>query len=399
MALKPVVHIRFGRIWSFQLGQFAIPIELYLCERDEGKLPKRTFDVFYHYDNEDFNRSLKNPVKPVDAVCNLFLDKKFKPFLRIWEGARRLDQLNRFLTPGSNQFIIPGHEPVDFDGFLDRSPAHITFTDEEEHLGRKNLINMGIDPDAPFYCFHSRDGMYLKISRPRIASIYGEWTDLSYRISSIKRYIDCADELTKLGYYAIRMGKQVAESLDTDNPKIIDYATKYHSDFMDVYLSAKCKFFLGTNSGMTALPLIFRKPHVFVNVFPLAEVSYCAGEHNFFIPRHVFSNTKGRNLTFRETMELGLGSEYPKHPRGLEALSKYGIDILENSSEQITSVTLESQSFLTTGMKYTKHDEALQAQVMDLIMEYKEPLRIKQGRPFSIRVGQQFLRDNEDWLN
>ncbi|MBC8281225.1 MAG: hypothetical protein H8E48_10600, partial [Chloroflexi bacterium] len=205
MALKPIVRVRFGRIWSFQLGQFAIPIEIYLCERDEGKLPKRTLDIFYHYDNEDFNRSLKNPVKPIDAVCNVFLDKKFKPFLRTWEGARRLDQLSRLITPGREQFIVPGHEPVDFDGFMDRSPAHITFTDEEEELGRRNLIAMGVDPDAEFYCFHSRDGMYLKISRPRLTSVYGEWNDLTYRTSSIKRYVDSADELSKLGYYAIRM--------------------------------------------------------------------------------------------------------------------------------------------------------------------------------------------------
>lgn len=63
------------------------------------------------------------------------------------------------------------------------------------------------------------------------------------------------------------MGSKVQKKLtNIDNPKIIDYATKYRSDFADIYLSAKCKFFVGCSAGILCVPYIFHVPVIQANV-------------------------------------------------------------------------------------------------------------------------------------
>lgn len=61
------------------------------------------------------------------------------------------------------------------------------------------------------------------------------------------------------------MGVIVKEALNTTNPMIIDYATKSSTDFLDIYLGAKCRFFLGSTGGINAVPRIFQRPVAYVN--------------------------------------------------------------------------------------------------------------------------------------
>ncbi len=43
----------------------------------------------------------------------------------------------------------------------------------------------------------------------------------------------------------------------------------FRTDFMDIYLSAKCKFFITSGVGLMAIPMIFRRPLLCVNYIPL----------------------------------------------------------------------------------------------------------------------------------
>ena len=57
------------------------------------------------------------------------------------------------------------------------------------------------------------------------------------------------------------MGAIVEKPFKSKNPKIIDYAnSNLRSDFMDIYLGAKCTFCISTGSGFQCLPVLFRKP-------------------------------------------------------------------------------------------------------------------------------------------
>ena len=87
-ALKPFVHIRFGRLQGFTMGLFSIPTEVYLCEVDAGMHPRKAFDIFYHHEPDHYHRTTIKIRSPKDSVCNLQLDKIFKRNLRVHETAR-----------------------------------------------------------------------------------------------------------------------------------------------------------------------------------------------------------------------------------------------------------------------------------------------------------------------
>ena len=94
-----------------------------------------------------------------------------------------------------------------------------------------------------FICLNVRDSQFLK----KLFKLDLDYH--SYRNANIDDFLLCCDELTKLGYYVIRMGV-VTEKIETKNDKIIDYSnSKYRSDFMDFYLGINCEFCITTGSG------------------------------------------------------------------------------------------------------------------------------------------------------
>ena len=395
--LKPLVHIRFGRVWAFQLGGQTVPTELYLCEVDAGMHPRRAFDIFYHHRREVYNRALVTPRKPEDLVANKQLDVMIRRRLRVAEVARPLDRLNRLLPGRTREFSVKSCQPLDLDGLLDRYPPHFTFTPQEEERGKSGLREMGIEPDAQFVCFHARDGMWISRAFPRVVSVYGDWALGESRNSSIGNYLSAAEKLTDLGYYTIRMGKYVAEPIATPNIRMIDYASNFHSDFMDVFLSAHCAFFIGNNCGMTALPMIFRSPIAFVNIYPLSEMMYCTTKPSFLVPKMLYSAEKGRLLSLRESMEFGL-VEFPKPPELLEVYQRLGLSIVDNTSEEITEVALEMHQRLRSTFQPSAEDEELRQRFLSILKLYPKVIPREPGRDKYVRIGTHFLRTHQDCL-
>ena len=72
-----------------------------------------------------------------------------------------------------------------------------------------------------------------------------------------------AENLTKRGYYVLRMGRETKLKFKSLNNKIIDYANSdWKSDLMDIFLGMKCSFCLTTATGMDVFAWMFRKPIV-----------------------------------------------------------------------------------------------------------------------------------------
>ena len=76
-----------------------------------------------------------------------------------------------------------------------------------------------------------------------------------------------AEALADRGFYVIRMGKKVNAAINSSQPNVIDYATNgMRSDFMDIYLGAKCSFCISSNFGPLNLFEIFGKLNAQVSV-------------------------------------------------------------------------------------------------------------------------------------
>lgn len=368
--LRPFIVIRIGRLISERIGHFAANTEVCLCERDAGmNVPyQRYMDIFYH-----------SP-----SISNAQLRTMWDRTLNIWPFAvvAPVDRLSRLL-PAKEAHIIPCDAcQRDVHNVLERFPPHLFFLPDEEIRGQANLRAMGIPEGVPFICFHARDLLYLETIYPAANYHYHD-----YRDSVIHNYILAAEKLTLRGYYAIRMGAMVKEALNVSNLRIIDYATNGHrSDFMDIYLGAKCTFFISSGTGIDGIPEIFRRPYMFVNVIPLERVHTWNANH-LFIPKKHWLRGESRFMTFREILDSGAG----RFLMG-EQFEAMGIELIENSPEEIAALAIEMDERLRSTWITTDEDESLQRRFWSL---YK--LSELHGKIVS-RIGAEFLRQHRDWL-
>tara|TARA_Y100000588_G_scaffold395323_2_gene523405 strand:- start:12262 stop:12870 length:609 start_codon:yes stop_codon:yes gene_type:complete len=202
--------------------------------------------------------------------------------------------------------------------------------------------------------------------------------------------MSAAEELVKRGYFVIRMGAAVSEALRTTNPMIIDYATKARSAFMDIYLCARCKFFLGDTAGLSVVPRLFRRPIAFHNYFALASRNVLAlhpGE--LLIPKKVRRIDEHRLMTFREFLETFPGDSL-KYTSDLE---RAGVECIENTPEEILSLAIEMDERRNGTWQTTQEDEDLQRRFWSLL-DIKGP--VEESLP---RMGAEFLRQNQELLD
>ncbi|MFH1287801.1 MAG: TIGR04372 family glycosyltransferase, partial [bacterium] len=214
----------------------------------------------------------------------------------------------------------------------------------------------------------------------------GKWGYHDYRDSDINNYILAAERLAKLGHYAIRMGAAVKEKLDINNPNIIDYATKGRTDFLDIYLAAKCRFFICDTAGVYGLSAIFRRPIAWVNFIPL-EHAPTWGKDHLFIPKKLWVRKEKRLLTFKEIIESKIG-------RALDnsLYEKAGIEVIENTAQEIRDLAVEMAERLNGERHQPQQDEELQLRFQRLF----KPSELN-GVFFS-RIGAEFLRQNRELL-
>ena len=389
--IRPFVVVRFSPLFH-RIGPCALGMEIYLCERDIGLHGGKVFDMFY-------------AMPPVSNPCLIRMWGRIVPQVPYYL-ARCILLADQFL-PGAVEDTLNGRFTMveqDVNCVLDQTHAHLSFTEDEEQRGQAALRAMGIPAGVPFVCFHSRDNAYTQ----RLFLNY----DSSFhtvRDSNIENYALTINGLVARGFYAIRMGHVVASEISFRSQKIIDYATcGVRSDFLDIYLSARSAFFLGSQTGLNTIPMIFRRPLVLVNVLPLGHCC-CWGRDFVIIPKRLWLAREKRFLKFREILHSDLAVMYDSkeyRARGLEAV--------ENTPEEIRDAVDEMLARLDGKFKATDEDEVLQRRFWSLyehaplraIIEGEEGLlgavgRRGRVRPFRslARIGSKFLVENKGLLD
>jgi putative glycosyltransferase (TIGR04372 family) len=266
---------------------------------------------------------------------------------------------------------------------LDNTKPNLYFTPGEEITGRELLKQMGISDNTWFVCFHARDFAYLSGTRPD-----RDWNYHNYRDSDIKHYLEAARYITRSGGFAVRVGYLVSEKLpELHEPRIIDYPSYYRSDFGDIYLPAKCKFFLGDTAGIFLVATIFGVPVACAN-FPFMELLTAYRKGDLFIPKKIWSIELKRFLTFGETFESGVG----RYLHAKEYL-RAGLEVVENTTQEILDLCREMNERLDGTYECSEEDEELQRRFHSLI----RPHHYCYGTP--ARIGANFLRENRQLLD
>jgi putative glycosyltransferase (TIGR04372 family) len=366
---------------SSRIGHFAANVELYLCEIESGiNRPKqRYFD--FHYVGEK-------------AICNFQLLKMWKRRLHIGPSwfFTLLTPVNR-LIPGGKKTEISHNTSSDRDvhNLLDRTAPHLSFTKEEIDIGERTLEEYGLPLNAKIVCIIVRDNAYLSSLSNR------DWTYHDYRNCTIQNFEYAANELTKLGYYVFRMGVKVELALKTTNPKIFDYAINgMRSDFMDIYLGYKCTFCISTATGWDAVAnVLFRKPTVFVNNLPLGIIGTFS-ERNLIISKHAWLKSENRELSASEIFDRGVGYSL----KSSEFISQ-GIELIENSPEEIYDLVLEMHQRLTK--TWVESQDSLDRQNKFWKIFKEKAIPTDKSKPYhgmlNAKFGSEFLRKNSWWIH
>jgi putative glycosyltransferase (TIGR04372 family) len=280
------LRIRVGFIHNDRLGHFAANTELYLLEKKEKQ--DKYLDLFYF---------------PRKKSCNFVLESIWKRYLFVFPRVilRPIDLIIRnfdflkFLRCGNTL-----NEDRDVQNLLDKYSPNIEFTISEEQLGLIELTKLGLNRDDKFVCLNVRDDAYLGAIYTSSFNYHG------YRNSDVNNYIDAIEYLIGQGFYVIRMGSKVNNKVNFNNEKFIDYSfSGKRTEFMDIYLGAKCYFCITTGSGFDSIPYIFRRPILYTNYLPTGYFMTFQ-KKSMIIPKNHFSIDLKRNLTLSEIIEKGV---------------------------------------------------------------------------------------------
>ncbi len=345
--LRCWLEVRIGRICSEHVGHMAGNTEIFLCERDAGigRTAKPHLDLLYMG----------------EGVSNDQLARMWIRAVRIWPYwlLSPLDNVDHWL-PGTRiaRIFDDADGDRDIHSLLELSGPHLTFTPEEEARGEEELRRMGVPSGMRFVCLNVRDSAYeAHVNR----LVDWDWSHSTFRNSAIHDYRMAAEALADRGLCVIRVGAKVLAPLESGHPGVIDYATNgTRSDFMDIYLGAKCHFCLSVGSGFDSVPIIFRRPVAYVNMAPVGYLATYLSRSVAIFKTHV-READGHALSLAEIFAMGVGHEFdaPQYPAK-------GVRLVDNTPEEIRDLALEMTDRLEGVWRTTEEDEMRQERFWEI---------------------------------
>ena len=322
--IRPLLFIRFGMMINIRIGHFMIDVEAYLCKREKKDAINSTFDIIY----------CPNP------VCNIQAKLMWSRIVLILPGAvfwKYLDLACQFWTRGDKHHLQLYNLRSDYK-LIPISNPHLRFNDKEIIKGNYLLKKLGIPSDALWICIHNRDSAYLDKIFGSTRSYHGKSGYDSHRDFDIKSMEKMCNRLTEMGYYVIRVGSVVTERLSINNSKVIDYAlSTSRSDFLDIFLLANCYSYIGSDSGISCIPYIFRRPVCFINWNSANIDELVIREYAYpILIKKIWNCEKKYFLSIREIFELGLAGT---DEAGI--FEDAGLKIISNTSDEICCYAIE----------------------------------------------------------
>lgn len=328
---------------------------------------------------------LRPPVKeiwvaPRNLVANKHLLRYWEQHLRVWKSP-----LAWLLLPvAENESMGKGYAMVLNDSTLypriqsawgDRAPL-LKLTKEDYERGWAALCKMGVPEGAWFVCVHNREAGFSPHDDPIN----------TFRNTDIHSYLPAMKMIVERGGWCIRMGDKSVTPLPS-MPGVIDYALhEAKSDWMDVFLCATCRFFLGSSSGLAVVSNVFGGRAAMANQIPLSVV-LPYGIHDVGIPKLLWSMRENRCLTFKETCDSA-ASNY----RFTHLYEEAGLKTVDNTPDEIQELAAELLETVDGTVCYSAEDEELQRRFKSLM----RPCHYSFDS--TSRVGRHFLRKHANLL-
>ena len=361
-----LIRIRFIRLHYKRIGHLSANTELYLRRRSISKQKGLQIDICIS--GKPANHQLLKMIKRKIIVI------ENKIILKIYHQLKAK-------SPNSKVWI---ELPMNTNEFYEFSniPPQLHFTSKEYLKGKSILMSMKINETNPLICFHARDNAYMKKSFPKQDN-----TKQDYRNSNIINSIPATEYITNLNMWAIRIGSIVEKPITNNNPKMIDYALNFRSDFGDIYLLKHCKFFLSSSpTGIQTVASMLGTPIVSPNRIPIGDIPLNCSD--IFIPMKYKDKKTKKLLTYKEVINIG-GDRWFDTQNYIDN----GVELIENTSEEILEITKEMNKRLDGTWVADPIDNELQKAYQSL---FKKDNHI---HGFTPRIGAVFLRQNQNLIN
>jgi len=374
--LKPVVHIKLFRTFNEdRIGHLAMNTDLFL-RRLQLHDPRKPREFWIGFAS----------TKPANAhLLKMFIRAFRTRGIKIIQTPSVLynilikSVLSDQSLFGRSSFFLP--VPANSNEYYEYNSTsyNLSFTEEEEKKGYALLRQMGIPDSAWFVCIHARNLPSSPVNPLN-----------AYRNCSIKNFMAAAGYITSKGGYVIRLGSDAEKEMVTNSPYIIDYAKKHRTDFRDIYLCAKCKFFLGSNTGLSIVSELFHVPLAETNFPTCGQLFTPFRSNSLFLLKKLWSKKEKRFLSFQEILEFEKKTSYNDWKNF--SYERYGLDCVENSPEEILDLAREMNERIDGTWKTTPEDEELQKKFKSFIT----PEHRCYGTP--VRIGTLFLKKNKIFL-
>lgn len=319
--------------------------DLFLKQKKMGQLPRR----FYLWLND------AQGLKPANPFLLQSWKKRIRhinvPFIDFNQGLFR----NIYKCPRIFHDIEPLITAVDDTGLFGKiqndwgsRPPVIGIEPEWNELGEKALRELGIPLGAWFACLHCRE-----------AGFHRYMPGQFFRNAEIETYLDAARWVVEQGGYVVRIGDPSMTPLPKE-PGLVDYAhSQLKSGWLDLYLGATCRYFIGSGSGPASIAPLYGKPMSMANNLPLSATTfYCHNQLGLATPKLLRRKSDGVFLTFKQQLESPIGNY-----RSTELYHDAGLEWVNNDAQDILEMTRELHSLASDNLQLDKKDKQLQARI------------------------------------
>jgi putative glycosyltransferase (TIGR04372 family) len=315
----------------------------------------------------------------LSADANSQIRRMYDRVVKIYGAEAKLRR--RFIWWASQKAIIRRElVEIQSDPMWTEAIPSISFSAEEESEGQR-FLDKHLLVKNNYVCYTVRTESYY-LARMSEGVILKPQT---LRNPSEHTYLDVAKSLTSNGMPILRMGKDLSSKLEKiKHSMVIDYASDFRNDFLDVFLIKYCKYAFVGNTGIVWLRWLWNLPNVHGDSYLIARNQI---KGDLLVLQRVWLERENRFATFKE-MLLMPGYSEEKHQERL------GVSLIKNTVEEIKAVCDEMNARIDGTWVTTEEDEELQRRYQELIVKYSSKPHWNGGG----RIGAQFLRENRDLL-
>jgi putative glycosyltransferase (TIGR04372 family) len=210
--------------------------------------------------------------------------------------------------------------------------------------------------------------------------------------ANIEDYLPAIKEITRRGGWVIRIGDPAMKPLPLMR-NVLDYChSKIRADWMDVFLAARCRFFLGTSSGPCYIPQSYGVPCVLTNWWPPAQRPWHPDD--IFVPKLLRRIATGEILSLEKSLEEPFG-----YCNSIDYLSEaHGVVVQDSDPEDIHLAVVEMLERAAGQAKYDERDIAMRERAERTYASIAMRLYNSSGAFGSASLARDFLRRRPEFV-